>query len=230
MDPMKNYYNEVFARNYDRLTTNGYYDYSVKANEFNKSVEGNNILEIGIGTGILAKEILNLGFNVEGIEPSQDMINILEEKDLPIKVYKQDASEFNTGKQYDAIFSHGTAPQCILREEVVCFDTHVTNNEDFKNAMKNVFKHLKLGGLFLCGVQSSKSDNISVGDFYKNESTREKDLLTKTHRFREGEEWVSQTVTAKIWPEHEYVKMMESIGFKKLGHNKNKTWYVFKKI
>ena len=225
----ENYYNEIFARNYDRFTRPGYYNYRKEAAEFKKIIKGKEILELGIGTGCLAELLIKKGYSVEGAEPSDPMIKELKKKNLPVKVYKQDASELNIDKKYDAIFSHGTAPQVVLRKDGVFFDTYIVDNKDFAKAMKKTYEHLKKGGYFLCGVQSGTSDKTSVGDFYRSESSVEGDILTKTHFFRERNKWVSQTVTARMWREKDYINLMKKIGFKVVGFNKSKTWFVFKK-
>ena len=225
----ENYYDEVFARNYDIFTQGGYYDYKQEADDLAELVGGKSLLEVGIGTGGLAKLLLEKGFEIEGVEPSQAMIDELEKKNLGITVHKQGASQLDTGKQYDAIYSHAGIPVAVNREGGLCFDSHILDKEEFEQAMRRAFEHLKKGGKFLCAVQSGKTDNTSLGGFYRNESRVEGDLFTKTHHFKEGEKWVSTTVNARVWPEHEYVGMMESVGFKKVGHNKNKTWYAFEK-
>jgi len=225
----RNYYKDVFAHNYDRFTTSGYYHYTKEVKEFRKIVKGKDLLELGIGTGCLAELFVKAGYNVEGIEPSEPMIIELMKKNLPIKVYKQDASRLETGKKYDAIFSHGAIPMAVTRKEGIFFDTYIVDKDDFSEAMKRSYSHLKGKGYFMCGVQSGKNDNILVGDFYRNESHIERDILVKTHYFREGTKWVSETVTARIWPEKHFTELMEGKGFNTKGMNKSKTWYIFKK-
>ncbi len=157
------------------------------------------------------------------------MVRELRKKNLPIKVYMQDASELETGKKYDAIFSHGAIPMAVTRKEGLFFDTYVVDKDDFSEAMGRSHSHLKRNGYFMCGVQSGENDNTSVGDFYRNESHTESDMLIKTHYFREGGEWFSETVSARIWTEAQFVKLMEGKGFITKGLNKSNTWYVFKK-
>lgn len=53
-----NYYNRIFARNYDRFANEGYYDYTKEVEEFKKIVTGKEILELGIGTGNLAQLLI----------------------------------------------------------------------------------------------------------------------------------------------------------------------------
>lgn len=226
----KNYYNEIFSRNYEKWTTSGYYNYRKEAEDFKKIVKGKDILELGIGTGCLAELLVKDGYNIDGIEPSKAMIQELKKKNLLIKIYKQDAADLNINKKYDAIISFGTAPQVILRKEGVFFDTYIIGKEDFSEAMKKSYDHLKEGGYFLCGVQSGTQDNASIGDFYKSESSVKGDILTKTHYFKEGNGWVfQQTVTTRMWKNKDYINLMKEIGFKVFGFNSTKTWFVFKK-
>ena len=224
-----NYYSDVFARNYDRITSSGYYDYNKEVRKFKKIVKGKHLLELGIGTGCLAELLIVEGYIIEGIEPSTPMIKELEKKGLPIKVYQQDASSFDTGKKYDAILSHGSVPMAVMREDGVFFDTYVIEKEGSISQMKRIFEHLKDGGHFLCGIQPGKNDNIEIGDFYKNRSVIENDIITKTHFFREGGGWSWQTVTARVWPEEDFIQIAEKSGLEVLGLNSSKTWYVFHK-
>lgn len=225
----RNYYNEVFTRNYDKVTTSGYYDYEKEVEGFKEIVKGKQILELGIGTGCLAELLVREGYEIEGIEPSEPMIKEFKKKNLPIKVYKQDASELNTGKKYFAIFSHGALPMAVLRNKIE-FDFYILEINDLKSMFQRTYEHLKHRGLYLCGVQPGENDNIKIGDFYKNEIKRQGDIITKTHYFKEEDKWVSQTVKHKVLDEKELVEMMEKIGFKTIGLNNSKTWYVFEKI
>jgi SAM-dependent methyltransferase len=224
-----NYYNEIIARNYDKVTTSGYYDYEKLVKEFKKIVKGRLLLELGIGTGCLAEVLIKNGYIVEGIEPSEAMIQQLKKKNLPIKVYKQDGVQLNTGKKYDALYSSGAIPMTLLREKGIFFDTYIIDKEEFHETMKKSYEHLKENGFFMTGAQAGETDNVSIGNFYRNESKYDGDIIIKTHFFKEGNKWLPQTLRARMWPEKDFIGMMEKIGFKTIGLNGSKTWYVFKK-
>jgi len=226
----ENYYNEPFARNYDKFTKGRYYDYAHMAKDFKEIVNGKSILELGIGTGCLAEEMIKQSYIVEGIEPSQPMISELERKNLPIKIYKQDVVELNTGKKYDAIYSLGAVPLTIFRKNGLFFDTYVLKKENFQKAMTKVYEHLKNRGYFMCSTQEGSTDSTEVGDFYKSKSVFFDDLIAKTHQFKDKDKWTSQIVRARMWRERDFTKMMEQIGFNTIGLSNNKTWYVFRKI
>ena len=225
-----NYYNKIFARNYDIFMKSGYYDYKKLVMEFKIIVKGKELLELGIGTGGLAEEMIKQGYTVEGIEPSEHMIEQLKNKNIPIKIYKQDSANINTGKKYDAIYSIGATPFTVLRKSGIFFDTYVIDKKEFFNTMIKSYEHLREGGFFMCGVQEEDNDNASIEDIYKNKSVFEGDIIIKTHYFKEGNKWFSQIVKARIWTEKEFVNTMEDIGFKTIGLNDSKTWYVFQKV
>ncbi|WP_153123200.1 class I SAM-dependent DNA methyltransferase [Peribacillus tepidiphilus] len=64
------------------------------------------VLEFGVGTGNLTKELLNRGLEVTGIEPSRPMREIAEKK-LPkeVKLHDGDFLEFSVDKKIDTIVS-----------------------------------------------------------------------------------------------------------------------------
>lgn len=72
-----------FAYFYDKLTEN--IDYKKRANYFNEIINSNNIyngllLDLACGTGNLAIEFENLGYDVIGVDRSNDMLSIAVEK------------------------------------------------------------------------------------------------------------------------------------------------------
>lgn len=219
-----NYYNEDFAEYYNDWTKNRYYNYKQLAEEFSKTVKGKELLELGIGTGCLAEELIKLNYKIEGVEPSVFMIKKLNEKKLGIKVYKQDACELNTGKKYDAIFSLGAIPGCILRKIGIFFDTYIVDKNQFKQTMKKSYEHLNSNGYYMIGAQEGAHNSTKIKDIYWNESKIMGNILIKTHHYKtKTKEWKSEILTTYMWPEKEFIEMMEEVGFKTIGLNKSKT-------
>lgn len=66
------------------------------------------LLEIGCGTGHLAKLLIELGFEVTAIEPAPSMFSIAIEmlKNLNCSVFNSKIEEFSSGLQYDICLSH----------------------------------------------------------------------------------------------------------------------------
>lgn len=94
------------------------------------------VVDLGCGNGALTKKLSERGFEVLGIDPSIDMINIAKNahKDLNFKL--DDALEFKLSKKADAIFSNAVM--------------HWIDAENQEKAIENIASQLKIGGEFVC--------------------------------------------------------------------------------
>jgi len=91
------------------------------------------ILDLGCGTADLTKLISNSCKKVIGIDNSLDMVNTAKDKYPEISFYHMDAVDFILEDRFDAVFSNA-----VLH--------WVT---DVENSIKNINKHLKVGGRFV---------------------------------------------------------------------------------
>ena len=96
------------------------------------------ILDIGCGTGIHAHYLAEKGYQVTGIDFSEEMIKIAQEnKNDKTEFYVADATNFNLDKKFDIVLS---------LFHVVSYQS---TNKDISNVFINVSKHLKKDGLFI---------------------------------------------------------------------------------
>lgn len=65
---------------------------------------GEQILDVGCGTGDLAAQIAELGAKVIGIDQSESMIEQANQKFGHIPFYVKDAQHLGYSKQFDAVF------------------------------------------------------------------------------------------------------------------------------
>ena len=96
------------------------------------------ILDIGCGTGKHASLLQKLGYNIDGIDLSETMLDIAKSKfGQIINFYNGDIRNFDLINKYDVIISlfH------VLSYQV--------KNQDLEAAFKSVHKHLKEGGYFI---------------------------------------------------------------------------------
>lgn len=100
-----------------------------------------NILELACGTGTMAIALAQAGFILEGIDLSEDMLVIANQKSqenhVKLKLYQQDMITFNTKKKYDVIFSMCDGMNYIVEDG------------DLKKTISNVFNHLGDDGLYI---------------------------------------------------------------------------------
>lgn len=70
--------------------------------------EGEQILDLGSGTGDLAKKIYDLKADVIGVDKSENMVNQAQNKYPMIKFTVKDATNLDYSELFDAVFSNAT--------------------------------------------------------------------------------------------------------------------------
>lgn len=106
------------------------------------------ILDLGCGTGQLAKLFKDGGYNVEGIDLSAGMLKVARGKG--IKVHKQGMAGFSLAKKYGFILS--------------TFDSvnYLKTEAELRRCFASVYQHLNPGGLFVFDLNSSyKISNVA---------------------------------------------------------------------
>lgn len=99
--------------------------------------DSKNIVEFGSGTGKHALLFSQKGFNVLGVEPSTEMLNIAKQNVTDNLLFQNDSIGSFTGNTYDV---------ALALFHVI---SYVNSNEALLQAFKNVYKHLNPGGLFI---------------------------------------------------------------------------------
>jgi len=99
------------------------------------------VLDAGCGTGGHALLLAKRGYEVTGVDASNDMIEIARKKakesGVDVDFFTADLRELRLNRKFDA---------CICMFAVM---NYITENEDIKEVLSNVRVHLKRGGLFV---------------------------------------------------------------------------------
>jgi ubiquinone/menaquinone biosynthesis C-methylase UbiE len=95
--------------------------------------QGENILDLGCGTGDLANQLYSFGVNVIGVDKSANMVQQAQSKYPNIKFIVDDATDLEYENEFDAIFSNATL--------------HWVHPP--KQALHRVYHALKHGGRFV---------------------------------------------------------------------------------
>lgn len=115
-----------------------------------------NGLELACGTGTLAIELSKMGFFMEGLDISDEMLAIAHQKanqcKQRLRFLCQDMTSFQTKKQYDFVFS--------LCDGI----NYVIENEDLNNTFLTVSNHLNEAGLFIFDISSHYKLSNVIGD------------------------------------------------------------------
>ena len=145
---------------------------------------GENILDVGCGTGDLASKILETGASVSGIDASADMIALAQQNYPSIQFAVQDASQLDYNREFDAVFSNATF--------------HWIENQ--KGLLKGIYKSLKHGGRLVAEF-GGKGNVKSITDAIENAAKQ----LGLAHRVISNF-WFFPSVS-------HYATLLESIGF-----------------
>jgi ubiquinone/menaquinone biosynthesis C-methylase UbiE len=101
-----------------------------------KSTDGNELLDVACGTGLHA-EVLHRWYDVEGLDLSEGQLAVAKQRLPEVKFYHADMTNFDTGKQYDAII-------CLFSAIGELLDIEQVNS-----AVSTMSKHLKPGGVLI---------------------------------------------------------------------------------
>jgi SAM-dependent methyltransferase len=115
-------------------------DYDKEYDFYNKLIQEKNcksVLEIGSGTGNLAKRFQENNQNYLGLDYSQNMIDIAQEKNKDSSFMLGDMRNFELENPVDAI---------IITERST---SYLINNEDIIDTFESVYKNLNSNGVFI---------------------------------------------------------------------------------
>lgn len=138
-----------FAGVYDKLMEDVPYDKWIENINSILSEEGlkpKTVLELACGTGTLCVKISEMGYNVTGIDISEEMLTIAKNKSLmkrqKIEFLNQDISDFQVTKKFDLIIS--------LCDGI----NYIVDKMDIENLFERVYENLNDDGIFIFDISS----------------------------------------------------------------------------
>ncbi len=107
--------------------------------------DASNLLELGCGTGLHAINLAEKGYHIEGVDQSQDMINLARERQKISPNSISNLVNFNIGdiRTYSINKSFDVALSLF---HVISYQV---TNRDLNQSFNTVSKHLKPGGIFV---------------------------------------------------------------------------------
>ncbi|MGG1400476.1 class I SAM-dependent methyltransferase [Bacillus salipaludis] len=140
---------EQFAYLYDELMKDAPYDEWVRFVQDRLKENGDSgvrFLDLACGTGELSIRFAKEGFDVTGVDLSEDMLAVAqaksEEQGMSISFYQQDMTELEGHGSFDVI-------------GIFCDSlNYLKTEEDVLQTFSSVYQHLKPGGIFIFDVHS----------------------------------------------------------------------------
>nr|MDJ0555659.1 class I SAM-dependent methyltransferase [Microcoleaceae cyanobacterium MO_207.B10] len=212
---------------YDLLMTQGYYDYQGMANAVNTFVKDGRkkILELGVGTGLLAEKLKALAPEAEftGVDITASMLDIARKRLGEWgNLVEADVYEMNLQETFDIAVSSGGVWVIIEQDNRTDLGNHTKDiNEDIKG-LTNLAKYLNQNGLLLLGVQGEHKNyqqNLPTGIVYSQEIEKigendEIKSIEKSYFFKkDGKILAQQTLNLNFIKEWKKEEIMEQAGF-----------------
>lgn len=144
---------------YDKLMED--IDYQAWANYLDQLISkykapGKELIDLGCGTGSISLKLAQKGYNVLGIDYSEEMLSQADQKfrenNIVIPLYHQDIRQFVMDRNVDIVIS--------------TFDTlnYILDEKDIERTFKNVFEVLKKDALFIFDINTPYKLKEILGD------------------------------------------------------------------
>ena len=143
-------YHEMYQHVFDYDTEFHCYDAYLKANKSQK------ILEIGCGSGMLARRFIANGYDYLGLDLYDEMLDIARREVMSDQFIQCDMRNLSFNQQFDAALITGRSI------------AYVIENQGILDTLKGVHKSLKDNGLFVFGVFCANQIFDNFNDFEQN--------------------------------------------------------------
>ncbi len=140
-----------FAYYYDRLTEN--VDYEVRSDYISGFFNRNEkkLLDLACGTGSITKLLYDKGFEVTGVDISEDMLTVASSK-CAARFIKGDMRTLQFNNEFDA---------CVCLLDSI---NHLESKEDWQSCFESIHRALKENGLFVFDVNTVFKHNQILAD------------------------------------------------------------------
>lgn len=173
---------------YDIINTKSRNDYQFYSNLMD---ENSLALELACGTGRIYLDMINDGYNVHGLDISEDMLlklkNKAKNKDITVdKLINEDISSMNLENRYDVIYYPFNS---------IC---HINNGVDNKiDVFSNIRDHLEDDGIFAFDLFVADFDVMETYGDLKSKHFEHESTIYKFETWTEVVSKVEQTIRSK---------------------------------
>ncbi len=222
------------AEFYD-LVTPAYFNYKMAARTLcNLLGDRKKILELGIGTGELMYEILNLdpSYDPTGIEHTAEMLAFAQERiGEKVQLLLLNILEMDLPERFDAALSNGGIWYFAKDGDHLTFHSHLANIEQDKKGLNILVNHLKPGALCLLSVQkphSNYTEELEGGILYSQKIAVDGDTIFKDYYFeKEGELLAHQRINHRFYNEATFLSLIEGVGLQFQNFDQSHSYGIF---
>lgn len=217
-----NIYSAGISRFYDQIVERFYFDYKKLAHLLAQLIgeHRKNVLEIGIGTGLVAEQLMSYGYQLTGIDFSEEMLSRARTRlGENIPLFNVDIKDFCALSQYDAVFSI-MGPWYITcnHSREYSYLSYLRTNEENRIGLENVSQMLRPEGILILSVQKPHQDLLEqpIGEklYYSHKVARKFGYIKKDYSVkRENHRIAAQSCIFKEYKYDEVNPLLHSLGF-----------------
>jgi ubiquinone/menaquinone biosynthesis C-methylase UbiE len=185
-----------------------------------QSVRPRRVLDLCCGTGTMCELLTEEKFVMAGVDLSAPMIEAArkkaKKKKLDIRYEVGDASTFDMGETYEAVFSF--------------FDSlnNITDPERFRMAIERAYAHIEPGGSFIFDLNTAYAFEAQLFDQQNLRKTSklryqwhgdwnpETQLITVNMKFWYGGAEFDEVHVQRAYPHEDILEMLEDVGFREI--------------
>lgn len=149
----------IFSSVYDILTENVEYERiadKICSLLSRNGINGGLLLDIGCGTGTLSFLLEKNGYDVIGVDPSEDMLAIANEKK-----YDEDSSAIFLCQAGEELDLYGTIDCAVCILDTI---NHISSIEKIKEIFKKISLFMNMGGIFIFDINTVFKHREILGD------------------------------------------------------------------
>jgi len=147
---LANIYHQMYQHIFDYDKEFGFYDAILKQTNCQK------ILEVGCGSGMLARRFISNGYDYHGVDLFNEMLEIARSEVKSDRFTQCDMRDLSYDKQFDSVLITGRSL------------AYVIENKGIIDTFKGVCKSLKDNGLFVFDVFEANGIFDNFNDFEQN--------------------------------------------------------------
>ena len=135
------------------------------------------VLELGIGTGLFAIPLHEAGFDIDGLEISEVMIDVVGQRAPGLKVHRGDIRNYTINRRYDAI---------LALSSVLVF---VDNEQEIKQCLQCCYNHLDSKGILLLELPNHSVEIGLSNNGQEVHQSEDRNTIVVIQSAVEGQDW-----------------------------------------
>ncbi len=149
----------IFSSVYDILTENVEYERiaeKICSLLTRNGINGGLLLDLGCGTGTVSFLLENKGYDVIGVDPSEDMLSVANEKK-----YDENSSAIFLCQSGEELDLYGTIDCAVSVLDTI---NHIPEIEKIKETFKKISLFMNMGGIFIFDINTPYKHKKILGD------------------------------------------------------------------